>query len=509
MPPFALALPPMTERRKFAYVCAALVAVVVALYAHVFHCEFIDSDDNTHVFGNPCVLDGFRPRAIAWAFTHFIASQWIPLTWLSHMADVSLFGLDPAWPHLENLALHALNACLVFAALRRMTREFWPSVAVAVLFAVHPVNVESVAWIAERKNVLSTTFWLLALCAYARHVEHPRGRWMWAVAGCMALGLMAKPMLVTLPCALLLLDGWPLRRHATVSWRRLVGEKAPLFLLSFASSVSTLAAAKFSGTLTSAGSLSIAGRLANAATVYPRYLANLLWPTKLAVLYPIESRISVAAVACSAVLLAALTLAAWMLRKRLPHLLCGWLWFLGVLVPVTSIFQVGSQAMADRFTYIPQLGIFWAVIWSLRALPRPALRWTPLAATTAVLALAICTVRQVSFWTDTATLFDHTVSVTRDNGIARALAGMGHKKRGEFPEAIMHYREAARLMPYNAEVRSLLGEALTHIGETDAAIAQLRNAVMLDPKDKHARRNLVALLAQHGRMAEAAQFLPR
>ena len=499
----------MTERRKFAYVCTALIAVVVAIYAHVFHCEFIDFDDNTHVFGNPCVLDGFKPRAIAWAFTHFIASQWIPLTWLSHMADVSLFGLDPAWPHLENLALHGLNACLVFAALRRMTREFWPSVAVAALFAVHPVNVESVAWIAERKNVLSTTFWLLAMCAYARHIEHPRERWMWTAAGCMALGLMAKPMLVTLPCALLLLDGWPLRRHETVSWRRLGWEKAPLFLLSFAFSVSTLAAAKFSAVLTSAGSLSLAGRLANAVTVYPRYLANFFWPAKLAVLYPIEPRISAVDVVCSAVLLGGFTLGAWRLRKRLPHLLAGWLWFLGVLVPVTSVVQVGSQAMADRFAYIPQLGIFWAVVWSVRALPRPVLRWTPLATAAVVLALAVCTVRQVGFWTDTATLFDHTVSVTRDNGIARAIAGMGHKKRGEFPEAIAHYREAARLMPYNAEVRSLLGEALTHVGETDAAIAQLRNAVMLDPKDEHARRNLVAMLAQHGRMAEAAQYLPR
>jgi protein O-mannosyl-transferase len=316
-------------------------------------------------------------------------------------------------------------------------------------------------------------------------------------------------MLVTLLCALLLLDVWPLRRHETVAWRRLVWEKAPLFLLSIASSASTLAAAKFSGALTSAGSLSLAERLANAVTVYPRYLANLFWPAKLAVLYPIEARISVVDVAGSAVLLGGLTFAAWVLRKRLPHLLAGWLWFLGVLVPVTSVFQVGSQAMADRFAYIPQLGIFWTVVWSVRALPRPALRWTPLAATAVLLAFAVCTIRQVGFWTDTATLFDHTVSVTRDNGIARAIAGMGHKKRGEFPEAIAHYREAARLMPRNAEVRCLLGEALTHTGETDAAIAQLRNAVMLDPNDEHARRNLVAMLAQHGRMAEAAQFLPR
>lgn len=499
----------MTERRRDVYVCGAFFAVVVAIYSQVFHCEFIDFDDNTHVFGNPVVLGGLQPKAAAWAFTHFIASQWIPLTWLSHMVDVSLFGLDPGWHHLVNVALHGLNACLVLAALRRLTGQFWPSVAVAALFAVHPVNVESVAWVAERKNVLSTTFWLLAMCAYARHVAQPGARWIWVVAGCMALGLMAKPMLVTLPCALLLLDVWPLRRHASHSWRQLVWEKLPLVLLTAATSVSTLAAAKFTGALTSAGSLSLAERLANGMTVYPRYLAHLFWPSKLAVLYPLEPRISPAAVVASAALLGALTLGGWLLRKRLPHLLCGWLWFLGVLVPVTSVFQVGSQAMADRFSYIPQLGIFWAVVWSLRALPRPALRWAPLAATAVVVALSLCTLRQVGLWTDTATLFSHTASVTKDNAIAHALAGMGHKKRGDYPQAIAHYREAARLMPRNAEVRCLLGEALAHAGETDAAIAQLRNAVALDPKDEHARRNLVALLAQNGRMAEAAQFLPR
>ena len=509
MLPFTHILPAMTEGRRLAYVCAALGALVVALYSHVFHCEFIDFDDNTHVFANPCVLAGLQPKAVAWAFTHFIASQWIPLTWLSHMADVSLFGLDPGWHHLVNVVLHAVNACLVFVALRRFTGAVWPSVAVAVLFAVHPVNVESVTWIAERKNVLSTTFWLLALCAYTRHVAEPGLRWMWSVAACMALGLMAKPMLVTLPCALLLLDVWPLRRHESVSWRQLVGEKAPLFLLSLASSISTIAAAKFTGALTGAGSLSLAERLANAVTVYPRYLASLFWPAKLAVLYPIEARISPLAVAASAMLLVALTFVAWQWRKTHPQLLVGWLWFLGVLVPVTSIFQVGSQAMADRFVYIPQLGIFWAVVWTVRALPCPVRRWMALTAATVVVTLAVCTVRQVAIWTDTASLFDHTVSVTRDNGIARAIAGMGHVKRGEYAEAIAHYQEAARLMPRNAEVRCLLGEALTHTGETEAAIAQLRNAVALDPKDEHARRNLVALLAQHGRMAEAAQFLPR
>jgi tetratricopeptide (TPR) repeat protein len=509
MPSFTFTPPPLTERRKFIYVCVALVALVVALYSHVFHCEFIDFDDNTHIFANPVVRGGFQPEAVAWSFSHFIASQWIPLTWVSHMIDVSLFQMDAGWHHLVNLAFHALNACLVLQAMRRLTGQFWPSVVVATLFAVHPVNVESVAWVAERKNVLSTTFWLLAMSAYGRHLLQPKERWMWLVATFMALGLMAKPMLVTLPCALLLLDVWPLRRNETTPWWKLVAEKVPLFALSAAASAWTLAAAKSTGVMTEGGSLGLAGRLANALIVYPRYLGNLLWPTDLAVLYPIEARFSIVEVASSAMVLIALTLAAWVLRKRAPYVLCGWLWFLGVLVPVTSVCQVGSQAMADRFSYIPQLGIFWAIVWALRELPRPALRWAPLGAAAAVVALSLCTLRQVGFWTDTATLFEHTVSVTRENAVGHAIAGMGYAKREEYPRAIDHYREAARLMPRNAEVCWLLGESLNRHGQTEEAIAQFRRAVALDPKDNHARRNLVAILAQNGRVGEAAEFLPR
>jgi tetratricopeptide (TPR) repeat protein len=261
--------------------------------------------------------------------------------------------------------------------------------------------------------------------------------------------------------------------------------------------------------MTEGGALSLAGRLANAVIVYPRYLANLFWPTDLAVLYPIESRFSIVEVAASAMVLIALSLVAWLLRKRAPFVVCGWLWFLGILVPVTSVCQVGSQAMADRFSYIPQLGIFWAVVWSLRELPRPALRWAPVSAAAAILVLSCYTFRQLGFWSDTATLFERTVSVTHENAVAHAIAGMGYAKRGEYPAAITHYRAAAHFMPRNAEVRWLMGEALERSGNTEAAIVQFRNAVTLDPKDDHARRNLVAILAMNGRTAEAEQYLPR
>jgi tetratricopeptide (TPR) repeat protein len=499
---------PASDRRRIFYVYAALVAAVVALYSYVFHCQFIDFDDTTHVTGNSCVLAGLHFPSIGWAFTHYIACQWMPLTWISHQIDVSLFGMDPGLHHLGNVLFHAINSCLVFAAFRRLTKEFWASAAVAALFAVHPINVESVAWIAERKNVLSTLFWLLAMLAYVRHVEEPRRGWMWVVSACMALGLMSKGMPVTLPCALLLLDYWPLGRDRTTSWLQLFKEKIPLFVLSAAGSVVTIAAGAHDHGLLSSHALSVSGRFSNAITGYIAYLKLLFWPAHLAPLYPIEASHPAREVIGSLAILGAVTAVLFGLRKRMPFLLMGWLWFLGVLVPVTSVFQIGSQAYADRFAYIPELGLFWAVVWSVKMLPRPALRWCLAGAAAVIVALSMLTVRQVGYWTDSVTLFEYDISVTEDNGVAQAVAGMGCVRRGEYPRAIAHYREAKRLMPWMAEVRSLLAEALTHTGQNDEALEQLRAAVALDPTDKHARRNLVAMLVNKGRMAEAAKIIP-
>jgi hypothetical protein len=495
--------------RKHFYVYTALVAVVVALYSYVYHCQFIDFDDTTHVTGNGCVLAGLHLRSVAWAFTHYIACQWMPLTWISHMIDVSLFRMDPGLHHLGNVVFHAVNSCLVFAAFRRLTKDLWASAAVAALFAVHPINVESVAWIAERKNVLSTLFWLLAMLAYVRHVEAPRRGWMWLVSACMALGLMSKGMPVTLPCALLLLDHWPLGRDRTTSWLQLFKEKIPLFVLSAAGSIVTIAAGAHDHGLLTSHALSVSGRLSNAITGYVEYLKLLFWPAHLAPLYPIESSHPVWEVIGCLAFLGAVTTIFFVLRKRMPFLLIGWLWFLGVLVPVTSVFQIGSQAYADRFAYIPELGLFWAIVWSVKMLPRPALRCALAAGAVVVVVLSMLTIRQVTYWTDSVTLFEYDISVTKDNGVAQAVAGMGCVRRGEYPRAIAHYREAERLMPWMGEVHSLLAEALTHTGETDEAIRQLRAAVALDPTDNHARRNLVTMLVNKGRMAEAAKFIPQ
>ena len=505
----AASQPPIAARRRTFLVCAALVALVIALYSRVFHAEFIDFDDNNHVFENPVVTGGLNWAAIAHACTHFIASQWIPLSWLSHMLDVQLFGLDPGPHHLVNVAFHALNSCLVLAALHAVTREFWPSATVALLFAVHPINVESVAWIAERKNLLSTTFWLLAMVAYARHAAAAHGRWMWAVAAAMALGLMAKPMLVTLPFALLLLDAWPLARIGRVPWSRLLLEKSVLFALTAASCASTLAAAAHFNALTSAGTFSISGRIANAVIGYGASAGHLLWPAGLAVLYPIKAHYTFLEVLPHALLIAGLTVAAFALRRRAPAALVGWLWFLGVLVPVSSVFQVGSQAYADRFTYIPQLGLFWAFVWTAKSLPRPALHWLRPAAAVATALLAVITVRQAALWIDTATLFEHALRVTGPNGIGCAIAGMGRVRRGDYPAAIAHYREAQRLMPRNSDLRGLLGTALARNGQTAEAIQQLASSIALEPRDERVRKNLIALLVQSGRGEEAARLVPR
>jgi tetratricopeptide (TPR) repeat protein len=499
----------MPERRVLFYLYAVFGATVLALYAHVFHCDFIDLDDKSHVTQNPCVMAGLRVSSVNWAFSHFIATQYIPLSLVSHMADISLFGLDPRWHHLGNVLLHALNACLVLTALRALTGRLWPSAIVAALFAVHPINVESVAWIAERKNVLSTTFWLLAMCAYARHARQPAGRWMWLVALCMALGLLAKPMLVTLPCALLLLDVWPLRRHETPGWWHLVREKAPLWLLTVAACASTLAAAAHDKALVAAATFTWGERFANALLGYLGNLRHLFWPRHLAVLYPLPASYPLAQVFGAALVLAGVTAGCLALRKRAPAVLIGWLWFLGILVPVSSVFQVGAQAYADRFTYIPQLGIFWALVWTACALPASWRGWLRPLAAVAVVALAAGTVRQLSHWTDTATLFEYTLSVTPKNGIAHTLAGVGHARRGADAQAVAHFREAQRFLPANAEVCSRLGEVLARTGEKDEAVRQLRAAVALEPRDGVARFNLVALLVSEGRAAEAAQYLPR
>ncbi|MFL6233870.1 MAG: glycosyltransferase family 39 protein [Thermoanaerobaculia bacterium] len=407
------------------------------------------------------MLHGITRAGLAWAMTAKVASNWHPLTMLSHMLDSQLFGLDPAGHHATSLLLHLGNVLLLFEVLRRMTGAAGRSAAVAALFAVHPAHVESVAWVAERKDVLSALFWILAMGAWARYARQPSiGRYL-LVALLMTLGLTAKPMVVTLPFALLLLDVWPLDRLA-LGWRRLLIEKLPLLALSAASSLITLQYQK-----TSLAPLDVVPwslRAANALVSYVAYLGKLFLPRHLAVFYPIPLEIPAWKIAGAALLLIALTAFSVWRARREPWLLTGWLWFLGTLVPVIGLVQVGRQAMADRYTYLPSIGLFLAVVWSVAGLGRKHRALLAAAATIVILALAAITRIQISYWSDSATLYRHALAVTGDNYLAHIGLGKALMAEKDWNGAAEQFRAALALYPHLIEARAGL-EAVRRAAE--------------------------------------------
>jgi protein O-mannosyl-transferase len=437
---------------------AALALLTLAAWLPALGNGFVNLDDPYYVTAQPHVLPGITRAGLAWAATAKVASNWHPLTMLSHMLDCQLFGLDPAGHHATSLLLHLANVLLLFEVLRRMTGAAGRSAAVAALFAVHPTHVESVAWVAERKDVLSALFWILAMGAWARYARRPSsGRYL-LVALLMILGLMAKPMVVTLPFALLLLDVWPLGR-LHLGWKRLAIEKLPLLALSAASSLITLRYQQ-----TSLAPLDVVPwslRAANALVSYVAYLGKLFLPRDLAVFYPIPLAIPGWRAAGAALLLVALTaLAVWRARRE-PWLLTGWLWFLGTLVPVIGLVQVGRQAMADRYTYIPSIGLFLAVVWSVAELARARRAVLATAAVVVILALAAITRVQVGYWSDSATLFRHALAATGD-GNYLAHIGLGKALMGEkdWDGAAEQFRAVLARYPYMREARAGLETVL-------------------------------------------------
>lgn len=436
---------------------AALALLTLAAWLPALRNGFVNLDDGLYVTGNPQVQKGITRAGVAWALTANVANNWHPLTLLSHMLDCQLFGLDPAGHHAMSLLLHLADVLLLFAVLARMTGALWRSAAVAALFAVHPLHVESVAWAAERKDVLSALFWILAMGAWTSYARRPSlGRYLLVVL-LMALGLAAKPMVVTLPFALLLLDVWPLERLG-LGWKRLMAEKLPLLALSVAASLATLRYQR-----TSLAPLELVPwslRLANAAVSYAAYLGKLLLPRNLAVFYPIPLAIPAWQAAGSAALLAALTaLAVWKVRQA-PWLLVGWLWFLGTLVPVIGLVQVGRQAMADRYTYLPSIGLFLAIVWGISELLRERRAVLAAASAVAIALLAAGTWMQVGYWKDSLVLYRHALAVTRDNyvahvGLAKALAA-----EKDWAGAAEQYRAALALRPGLIEARTGLEAAL-------------------------------------------------
>jgi tetratricopeptide (TPR) repeat protein len=446
--------------------CLALFAMTLVFYNPIVHDGFVLLDDVPYILSNPPVLAGLTWNTVKWSFTTFHAGYWHPLTWLSHALDCQLFGLNPAGHHYVSLLFHAANAVLLFLLLQEATALTWPSLLVAALFALHPVNVESVAWAAERKNVLSMFFFLLAMLAYGRYARRGGvGRYA-AVTLFFVLGLMAKPQIITLPCVLLLWDYWPLQRmfaqpaesesasSKTVPGRSLgflLIEKIPLFAVVVVSSIITVKAQAFAGAVRTLSEFSFVARLENAVVCYARYLAILFWPRHLAPLYP-HPRNSLPSwqVAWSAVVLLALTAVALRWRKR-RYLAMGWLWFVGVLVPMIGIVQVGEQAMADRFVYVPMIGILISVVWSAWEITEEksiSKKWIAIPAAIILAVLGALTHRQLSYWRDGETLWRYTLSVTDRNYMAHDNLAMVLDKQGRIEEAIPEFRAAEALHAY-------------------------------------------------------------
>jgi len=492
------------SKLRMAAICLALILATLGVYFQTYRHEFIAYDDDLYIYQHPIVRAGVTASGLSWALTNFFAGTWAPLTLWSHMVDCQLFGLDAGAHHLVNVALHLASTLLLFIVLVRMTGQPWRSGLVAGIFAVHPLHVESVAWISERKDVLSTLLGMVTLLLYVRYTEVPTPRRYALVALAFALGLMAKPMLVTLPFVLLLLDYWPLRRLAwPPTWgavRRLCWEKLLLVALAALSCVLTFLAQQKLGAVVSLSHLPFGARLANVVTAYVTYLAKSFWPSKLAVLYPLEQPLPETVLGAS-VILAAVTLAAVLWVKRRPYLLVGWLWYLGMLVPVIGLVQVGVQGMADRYSYLPLVGFSIALVWSAADLVESRSRLRAVAATIAVaalLGLAVTAHRQVGHWRTSRTLFEHTVAVTNGNYVIHNNLGNALASDGIPTAAMVHYREALVIKPSYAEAHVNLGLVLLKVGKIDEASSHLAEAIRLKPNLPTPHLELGALLAGQG-----------
>jgi len=477
-----------------------LIASTLLVYAPVKDHQFINYDDNLYVTSNLWVNQGLTWQGAQWAMTKLNAGFWHPLTWLSHMLDTQLFGLNPAGHHLTNLLLHVANVLLLFAVLRQMTGAVWCSTLVAALFALHPLNVESVAWVAERKNVLSTLFWLLTMAAYVGYVRKPDwGRYL-GMMGIFVLGLMAKPMLVTLPCVLLLLDYWPLRRLGR-DWRefqkrlpRLVIEKLPLFIPVAAISVMTIAAQSQARAFSSWERLPLGPRVANAVLAYGLYLKKMVWPMDLAVFYPHPgSSLGAGPVALAALLLVGLSLGVWWQGRKSPYLVVGWLWYLGTLFPVSGLIQNGGQAMADRYAYIPLMGLFIILVWGTaewaqtQRLPKA---WLLAPGLCLLVTLAFLTRLQLDYWQNTRALFEHALVVTSNNHVAHNALGLESMEKMEFAQAQQRFMEAIKIGPKYAPAYNNLGLVLLEQERLDEALGRFSQALKVDPYYVDALNNL-------------------
>ncbi len=505
------------------WILLALALATFAVYAQVVGHQFINLDDDVYLTDNRIVARGLTLSGVAWAFSTFHAANWHPLTWLSHMLDVQLFGLNAGAHLLVNALLHVASTGLLYWFLRRATGARWPSMLVAGLFALHPLHVESVAWAAERKDTLAAFFGLLALVAYRRYTVEKSGARFALVALWLGCGLMSKPMLVTWPFVFLLLDFWPLRRftwHTESGDRRslreawpLLREKVPLFALVAASMLITFFAQARGGAVRALAEASLASRVANALVSYAKYFFATFWPVDLAVYYPFPvGGHPVWQIIGSGLLLAILTTVAVLAASRRPWFLVGWLWFLGTLVPVIGLVQVGGQAMADRYHYLPSIGLFLALIFGLAEVAtsirkaRPALA---LAGAAGILLCGFLTARQVALWRDSVTLFTHTLAVTPANLLIEYNLGHALARQQKYDAALVHFRKALAIQPDFMDALINTGMTLTDARRAAEAIPYYQRALALQPGSAKAHTQLALAYVQEDRKAEALEEFQR
>ncbi|MDD5141222.1 MAG: tetratricopeptide repeat protein [Verrucomicrobiales bacterium] len=531
---------PHARPRIPAWLLAVLLGLVtVALYWPATDYDFVNYDDDVYVTSNVHVQNGLALENIGWAFLNPVADNWHPITVLSHMLVCQISGLKPWAHHLTNVLLHALNAVLVFALLRQLTGATWRSLLVAALFAVHPLHIQSVAWVSERKDVLSGFFGLLALIFYARYAQRseirnqkseigspayglrlPASGQYWLSLFCFALGLMSKPMLVTLPFVMLLLDYWPLKRIAECgagnaglnfkpqisNLKFLILEKIPFFALAVLAGTVTFVVQKRGGSLGTGGIFPLGARCENALISYCRQLGKLLWPTDLAIIYPHPGYWPVVEVLLAGGLLLGISVFFVVNHRRFPFLLMGWLWFCGMLVPVIGLVQTGLQAMADRHNYLPSLGVFILMIWGNAELTR---NWRYRAITlsglgsAAVISCILVTQQQIGYWRDSETVFRHALAVTENNYIAHGNLGEALGTKGQTDGAIRQFQAAIRIYPDYAEAHNNLGIALGGKGQIDEAIRHFQEAIRIKPDYAEARYDLGVALGMKGQNDEA------
>jgi hypothetical protein len=532
----------LTKNQLSAVICLALAVVTLAVYWPMSRHDFINLDDEQYITANPHVTSGLTLTNVAWAFKSTEAANWHPLTWISHMIDCDLYGVNPAGHHLTNLLFHIANTLLLFLLLNQLTGALWRSFFVAALFAWHPLHVESVAWAAERKDVLSAFFWMLTLMAYSHYANlskihpaspgsgatrSPKSKIFYALALFLfACGLMSKPMVVTLPFVLLLLDFWPLNRVSGFRFHvpgsessklstcnfqpatcaRLIFEKLPFFALALAGSIVTYLVQKSAGATWSVGALPFFARVANALVSYARYVSKTFWPSDLAVIYPYPHHWPVEFVIGAALLLAIWSALFILRAKQNPYLFTGWFWFLGTLIPVIGLVQVGSQSIADRYTYIPSIGLFIIAVWGANDLLGRWPEWKKFLPVAGGIALAGClavTSIQLNYWQDSISLLSHTVEATADNYTACNFLGRALDDIGQKDEALFCYAESVEIEPRYPQAQFNLGMALWRKNNLDEAGEHLAAAVRLVPDNAAARYYLARTLWLRHKSGEA------